>query len=194
VNGLFGEQFEVYSDVPMTYESGGSIQTLPTGQIVELAESEWDTLRVPVDFKGNGNVWSRAFRTIAGLPDTSNWTNTTVSGYVPAGAIRRADGYIQDSDHTFAFASGLPQYLVGDSRFSEFRQLGAVQQDAVREVISSWANASSDVYFAEADPGANNDGADTMIFFADLDSETLAFRLGDGEGGDLILNLNSPLG
>ncbi len=191
--GLFGERFEVYSTVPMIYESGGSLLTLQTGQLVELEDFEWGTLRVPLNFNGNGNVWSRAFRTVSGFADTSNWINSTVSGYVPANAVRRADGYIQDSDHTFAFASGLPEYLVGDSRFSEFGQLNATQQDAVREVVSSWANASSDVHFAEVAPGANNDSADTMVFFADLDSETLAFRLGDNEGGDLILNLNSPL-
>jgi hypothetical protein len=144
-----------------------------------------------MNFAGQAEVFSRGIRP-NGVKST--WSNIQVNGWGAYPESITGGPTYADNVATFAFADGLPSYLNGDPRFPGFQALTAGEQDALSAAFASWSAVDHAFTFLSTEPGTGNDAAETMVFKAALASDDLlVFAPGENEGGDLIINTNSPL-
>ncbi len=187
----FGDEVEVYSTIPLTYDDGQTI--IAAEQLTRISFEQWTSVVPVVEgiSAGVGEVFSRVFRS-NGL--IGPWSNVLlVQRPFPTDID---NGFSNANATPYAFANGLPSYLENDPEFASFEPLSADERAVVINAVNSWARASSfrarKLLIA---PGDNNDAAPTTIYKAALSSDqpVVGFRNGDGIGGDIILNTNSPV-
>ncbi len=184
-----GPSVELYSDKPLYYfdESNSRID-IPAEQLSTLTSEEWQFVRPRDDIQTSGEIFVRNQHANGSW---LTWANIQLDAqpYPVEIAPDSTSSYIRN----YAFANALPSYLVGNPDYSGFEPLTPVERDAMNGVMTDWSRNNFASRFSQVAPGAGNDEAVTMIFKAAIDSDVWAFEIGEAEGGDIVLNTNSPL-
>ncbi|MFK7766308.1 MAG: hypothetical protein AB8B55_03620 [Mariniblastus sp.] len=180
---------EVYSDVPLSYPiGGGEFRSIPAKQVTNVSTTQFYSSVPTSDFSDISEIFSR--RLTPGM-QSRGWTVTQVGNF--RRQIEPPASFHQTPFRTWAFAEELPSYLAGDDRFAGFEPASPSERGAFFTAFRDWRRTGQ-ARFQNVAAGDGNDEGQTMIFKAALDSEDLlVFPTGENEGGDIILNTNSPL-
>jgi hypothetical protein len=181
-------EIQVWSSVPL-YLPGVTGPAVGSSQLTTVTLDQWRSLLPSSFLAGAGEVLARQKTG----PVWSSWSSIAIYGQ----AAPTEPGFNGGPalPVTRSFAEGLPSYLVGDPLASDFAVLSASERTAVSTAIRSWRDwqHSSSARFQQVAAGTGNDAATMMVYLAAPDSPVLAVPAGNGTGGDLILNVNSPL-
>lgn len=195
-NSTFGFlNVEIYSTVPFTYASGDEIVQAAANSYHTLDTQQWFSIEFNESFTGVGELYFREVRD----QGNSQWSSMELYGHHLPEGISRTPIVRVPGDLNFAFANGRPDYLASDdSEIGNTEPLTAEERVAMRDALFQWSRHLRPNLVELGDPGVDNNAAPIMIFKAEIDSDVLAFSLSDdttgaGLGGDIILNVNSPL-
>ncbi|MEZ6093515.1 MAG: hypothetical protein R3C03_04640 [Pirellulaceae bacterium] len=184
-------EIDVFSRTTLVYEDGDSTIEVPANTPTTLNYTNFQTLKPAADFVGPSEMYFRG-RLFSNRDLYTPWGNIELYG-APYQTSLFDDTARPPLFLSYSFATATPDYFLMDPEVGNFHSMSEDAKAQFRTAFKRWDDALNNIIYSEADPGATNGDADTMVFFAELNTETLVYRYGSDAGGDIVLNVNSPV-
>lgn len=180
-----GGSVEVFSKIELEFNGG----MIPANELTVISRQQWDSTVPAGDFRGNTDVFSRYVSPEGGKTD---WSHINVTGH-PFPESMAPDQMAPN--RVYEFPETLPDYFQNDTRFSGFQPLNETERVRFDGAFRVWSANSRHTGHILPKRSSFQGEAEVKVFKAALNTDDtfLAFPHGDGEGGDIILNTNSPV-